>query len=235
MSRRSPARSPVRESWSQSSNRALRHARQFAPTSSCAHWRRQRQPAPVGIRSMRRSLRRPRQVRRLRHRRPSNCGAWATSCDGEPRLRVPKERMVGEYRPWRWSRPRLVRNPGQEARGSANPRPASCRARRFPRPCRIRAGCRPRFRCLRDLPHPRQAQRRLHPDHRTAPRFPAHPAHQRPNRQTQSHRVKSGLSSPGLRHTLLHLGPHPLGPSSHHSYIPQAQYRDNNVPKNRVI
>ena len=71
----------------------------------------------------------------------------------------------------------------------------------------------------------------LHPDHRAAPRFPAHPAHQRSNRQTQSRPARSGLGSPGPQRKLLHLGPHPLGPSSHHSYIPQAQYRDNTVPK----
>lgn len=71
----------------------------------------------------------------------------------------------------------------------------------------------------------------LHPDHRAAPRFPAHPAHQRPNRQTQSHRVKSGLSSPRPRRKLLHLGPHPLGPSSHLSYIPKLNIGTTMYPK----
>ena len=237
MSHQRPDRSPVRESWSRWNSRGPRHARQSALTSSCGHWRRQRQPALADIRSRQHSLRRRRRARRPQRRQPSGCDAWAASYDDEPRLRVPKERTVGEYRPWRWSRPRQARSPGREARGSANLRPASCRARWFPRSCRIRAGRRPRIRIPRAPPRPRWARRHrlLHPDHRAAPRFPAHPAHQRSNRQTQSRPARSGLGSPGPRHTLLHLGPHPLGPSFHLSYIPQAQYRDNTVPKNGAI
>ena len=178
---------------------------------------------------MRRSLRRRRQARRLRHRRPSDCGAWATSCDGEPRLRVPKERTVGEYRPWRWSHLRQEQSLGRGARGSANPRPASCRARWFPHSCLIRAGHLPRFRSPRDLPHLRQAQH--HRRHLVRHWLPTCPARRAPHLQTQSRPALSGLSSPKPQRKLLHLGPHPLGPLSHHSYIPQCNVGSTMYPK----